>query len=165
MHLYSRLLVVLILVSVVFGCASTESQVITQRRADYRRIALVCAPAPGHDASYANMILQQAQSNVPTRLGAYLEAADCLYDVPVDTSVTPPKVSLGDRASRYDGVVCLVYSYGNNMVYLDMDMIDVKTGQSKWHHQFDTKDSDVKDRLRRHGSWAPTDIKGVFYGY
>lgn len=162
MRLTNRLLIVLALVIAISGCASTGAEVIAQRVSEYQRIALVCAPAPDHDASYAEMILQQTESRVPSRLG-FLQAADCLYDVSVDTSVTPPKVDLGARASNYDAVVAMVYSYSGKRVYLDMDMIDVETGESKWHDQMSARDSDLKGRLSIHGLYVPTYVK-MFYG-
>ena len=66
MRLTNRLLVVLALVIVIAGCASTGSEVTTQGQSEYQRIAFVCAPAPDHDASYARMILQQTESRVPS---------------------------------------------------------------------------------------------------
>jgi len=153
------------LTAVAFGCASTSKQVIMERNAKYQRIALVCAAAPGHDTSYASMVLKQAEPRVPSRLGRYIERADCLYDVPVDTTTKPPKVDLGKRVSDYDGVVCMVYSWSEMHVFLDFDMVDVKSGESVWHFQLDEKDPSVRNRLTRHGLWAPTIVKQYFYEF
>jgi len=156
--------------AVAVGCASSGAKAVSKteyqkRQAEYQRVAFVCAAAPGHDTSYASMILKQAEARVPSRIGLYVKTADCLYDIPVDTSTKPPKVALGSKASNYDGVVCLVYSYSGDQVFLDMDMINVQTGQSVWHSQFDAEDKDTRVRLGKHGFWAPNEVKDKFYNF
>ena len=165
MHLTNRLLVALALVIAMSGCASTGSDTFSERNIKYQRIAIVCAPAPDHDQTDAEAILKEAQVRVPSRLGRYLKAADCLYDIPVDTSTSPPRIDLSEIDSEYDGIVCLIYSYAEGVVFLDMDMIDVESRESVWHYQLAERDSSVHRRLIRHGYWTPTTIKHRFYDF
>ena len=160
-----RVFVGVILAFSLLGCASTGSDTFSKRFIKYQRIAIVCAPAPGHDPIYAKLILKEVQRRVPSRLGRYLQTADCLYDVPVDTSMSPPKIDLSEIDSEYDGIVCLIYSYAEGVVFLDMDMIDVESRESVWHHQLDAGDSSVHRRLVRHGFWTPIIIKHQFYDF
>ena len=126
-------------------------------------MALVCAPAPGAEAGYSGAILNQAYQGVPSRLG-FLRAVDRLEDAAVDTSVMPPKVNLGAKAANYNGVICLVYSYGENLVTLEIYVIRAATGETVWHNTLCTKDRNVPTRLLRHATWAPIVLRRQFYG-
>jgi hypothetical protein len=166
MRQISTIATMLFFAGLALRCASTDlTPVAYEERIKFQRIALVCAPAPGHEPLYAKLIAKEADMKVASRLGRYIEKAVVLYDVPIDTTVSPPKVSLDRRASEYDGVVVLVYSYGNGMVNFDIDMIDVKTGKSVWHHQLAHDDPNISGRLVRNGMWTPTIVKKEFYGF
>jgi len=131
--------------------------------AQYRRIAIVCAPGQGADPTHAQVILDNVRGNIPSRLG-FLAACDIIADAPVDTTVTPPKANLGAKAAGYDGVLCLVYEHAAGRVILHVYLVDVKTGAQAWYHKFDTKDADTVGRLRKHGYWVPTVIKQRCFG-
>lgn len=152
------------LIGVAFsGCASrAPNPEFAARLAQYQRLAIVCAPAPGADPQYKAIIMNEVEKMVPTRLN-FVKKVDCLPNVAVDTSINPPKVDLANK-SDYDGIVALVYSYGDGNVVLDMTMIDTKTDHSVWTHQLSTKDKNIQDRLFRHGYWTATEIKWNFYG-
>jgi len=162
-------MVCLALAALVASCAfvgcggpNVPNSVCLQRQQQYQRLAIVCAPKPGADPQYADVILKSVQGNVMSRLG-FLKKADVLSDVTVDTSSTPPKVRL-NNAADYDAVLCLVYSYGAGHVYLDLRMLDAKTGQEIWYHQLDKLDPNIKTRLSTHGYWVPSTVKMKFYG-
>ena len=118
-----------------------------ERQQKYSRIAIVCAPAEQANPAYAPMILK----------------AECLPDVSIDTTKTPPAVLLDDF-SDYDAVVALVYSYNSGHVYLDFYMTDTMTGEQIWSHQFDAPDPAIKERLCSQGLFVPAVIKKKFYG-
>jgi hypothetical protein len=157
---------------ILLGCAPElirEEQMTRQNT--YRRIAIVCAPAPATEPRYTKMILDNVKPRLASRLG-FLDAVECLFDAPVSFPEgisyapprTPPTVSLGEKASAYDGIVCLVYWYDAGVVKLDMYVIEARTGQNIWFHQLATEDANVENRLRRHASWVPTMLKMRFYG-
>jgi len=133
-----------------------------QRLAQYKRIAIVCAPAQGADPAYADIILNEVKAKAPAYF-AELEACECLSGVPVDTSAVPPRPSLGAAPTNYDGVFCLVYEYGAGRVVLHFYLVDTRTGAQAWYHKLDTRDADVVARLKRHGWWACSTIKNRFY--
>jgi hypothetical protein len=131
------------------------------RQQQYGRLAIVCDPAGEANPAYAQMILKETQSRIfPLD---FLQKAECLPDVTVDTTPTPPTVLLDDF-SDYDAVVALVYSYGEGHVYLDCYMTDTMTGEQIWHHQFDGPDPATKERLCSQGLYVPAIIKKEFYG-
>lgn len=132
-----------------------------ERQQKYARIAIVCAPAEQANPAYAPMILKEAESRIfPLK---FLDKAECLPDVSIDTTKTPPAVLLDDF-SDYDAVVALVYSYNSGHVYLDFYMTDTMTGEQIWDHQFDAPDPAIKDRLCSQGLFVPAVIKKKFYG-
>ncbi|HCO93928.1 MAG TPA: hypothetical protein DIU00_08265 [Phycisphaerales bacterium] len=132
-----------------------------ERQQKYGRIAIVCAPAEQANPSYAPMILKEAESRIfPLK---FLEKAECLADVSIDTTKTPSAVLLDDF-SDYDAVVALVYSYNSGHVYLDFYMTDTMTGKQIWNHQFDAPDPAIKERLCSQGLFVPAVIKKKFYG-
>jgi len=159
------LLMVAVAVAGVVGCGGpqvTEADA-AERQKQYRRIAIVCAPAQGADPAHAKMILDEVSKRLPARLG-WLDAADCLPGVAVDVSKDPPQAVLGAKAKDYDAVVCLVYEYGGGHTILNMHVVNTQTGALVWHHKLDTADPNVQARLLRHALWTPTIIKLRFYG-
>ena len=150
------------------GCGSRQQAPAQQARTpqtQYQRIAIVCAPAAGANAKYAAVILDQAKAEANKVLGPYLKAADCLPDVAVDTTSTPPKADLGARAADYDAVCCLTYSHGGGKATLDFYVLDVKSGASVWTYKLDTADPDTHRRLSRHGHYVPAILKHEFYRF
>jgi len=131
------------------------------RQQKYSRIAIVCAPAEQANPAYAPIILKEAESRIfPLK---FLEKAECLTDVSIDTTKTPPAVLLDDF-SDYDAVVALVYSYNSGHVYLNFYMTDTMTGEQIWDYQFDAPDPAIKERLCSQGLFVPAVIKKKFYG-
>ena len=160
-----RLICVGLVVCLLVGagvCAARVSPEQAAAAAQYQRLAIVCVPGTGADPKYATMLLKEVEKMVPSRLG-FLQKVDCLYDVPVDISTTPPTVQLKNKGD-YNGVLVLVYSTAGDSVVLDMTLVDTNTGARVWSHQFSTKDSNVQGRLMRHGYWVPTTVKQHFYG-
>jgi len=147
---------------VFIGCNSkTTSSISMDRQQEYSRLAIVCAPAGEANPSYSPMILKEVQSRIfPLK---FLEKVECLPDVSIDTTSTPPVVLLDDF-SDYDAVVALVYSYGSGHVCLDCYMTDVMTGEQIWHYKFDAPDPAIKKRLCSQGLFVPAIIKKNFYG-
>jgi hypothetical protein len=158
-----KLLPICVMLVVVAGCRpKIDSGVAAQRLASYGRIAIVCLPGVGADPQYVDVVITQARMKAPSRLD-FLETVDFPDNISVNAGATPPKLTLNQAVSAYDGVVTLVYSYSDGHVYLDMNMIDTKTGDSVWHHRMDKLDRDISRRLLAHGYWTPTLIKS-FYG-
>jgi hypothetical protein len=147
---------------IIAGCGSkVASGTSMDRQQKYGRLAIVCAPAGEANPAYAPMILKEAQSRIfPLK---FLEKVECLQDVSIDTTSTPPVVKLDDF-SDYDAVAALVYSYGEGHVYLDCYMTDTMTGEQIWHHKFDAPDPAIKERLCSQGLYVPALIKKGFYG-
>jgi hypothetical protein len=157
-----RVLVASSIVGIFAGCAAKGPKPnYSVQLAQYRRLAIVCAPGPGADPTYASSIMYEVEKMAPSRLD-FLERVDILANVPVGTMASPPSVKL-KNADAYDGIVALVYSYPA-AVLLDMYMIDARSGQEVWHYQLSTEDKDIPGRLARHGYWTPTTIKNQFYG-
>ena len=143
------------------GCGPKVATTSMDRQQKYGRIAIVCAPAEQANPAYAPMILKEAESRIfPLK---FLDKAECLPDVSIDTTKTPPAVLLDDF-SDYDAVVALVYSYNSGHVYLDFYMTDTMTGEQIWDHQFDAPDPAIKERLCSQGLFVPAVIKKKFYG-
>ena len=166
MRVTAALLAGSVLVGGLIGCGGApdvDKGGQPQRMAQYRRIAIVCAPGQGADPSHARVILDNVKANIPSRLG-FLDACDTIPDASVDTTVTPPKANLPANAAGYDGVVCLVYECGAGRVILHMYLVDAKTGAQAWYYNFDSKDADIVGRLRKHGHWVPTTIKLQCFG-
>ena len=160
-----RLICVGLVVFLLFGAGICGAKVSPEQAATatpYQRLAIVCAPGAGADPQYAPMLLKETEKMVASRLN-FLQKVDCLYDVPVDTSTTPPTVQLKNKGD-YNGVLVLVYSTSDGNVVLALTMVDANTGAKVWSHQLSTKDSNVEGRLLRHGYWVPTALKQQFYG-
>ena len=151
-----------IVVCIIAGCDSnTAFSISMDRQQKYGRLAIVCAPAGEANPAYAPMILKEAQSRIfPLD---FLQKVECLPDVSIDTTSTPPVVMLDDL-SDYDAVVALVYSYGLGHVCLDCYMTDTMTGEQIWYHKFDAPDPAIKERLCSQGLFVPAVIKKGFYG-
>ncbi len=144
------------------GCGSKMTPDISmERQQKYSQLAIVCAPKLDASPSYAPMILSQAASMISHL--KFLERAECLADVSVDTVSTPPIVDLND-VSDYDALVSLVYYYDLGNVYLDFYMTDIATTQQIWYYRFEAADPAIKERLLAHGLSAPAIIKKQFYG-
>lgn len=146
----------------IAGCgpkvASTTSM---NRQQKYGRLAIVCAPDEQADPVYAPMILKEAQSRIfPLN---FLKKVECLPEISIDTTSTPPAVLLDDF-SDYDAVVALVYSYSSGHVYLNCYMTDTMTGEQIWHYKFAAPDPAIKERLCSQGLYVPAIIKKEFYG-
>jgi hypothetical protein len=150
------------IVCFIAGCGpKVTSSISMDRQQKYGRLAIVCAPIGEADPSYAPMILKEAQSRIfPLK---FLKKVECLPDISIDTTSTPPVVLLDDF-SDYDAVVALVYSYGSGHVYLDCYMTDTMTGEQIWQHKFDAPDPEIKERLCSQGLFVPAIIKKKFYG-
>jgi hypothetical protein len=132
-----------------------------ERQQKYGRLAIICVPKLDANPAYAPMILKEAGSMISHL--RFLEKVDCLPEVPIDTTSTPPIVDSND-VSDYDAVVSLVYYYDLGHVYLDFYMTDTVTAEQIWYHQFDSPDPSIKERLLAHGLSAPGIIKTQFYG-
>ena len=146
----------------IAGCGpKIHPDVSMERQRKYGRLAIVCAPKPQANPDYAPMVLKEAQSMISHL--KFLEKADCLFDVSVDTASAPPVVDV-NAVRQYDAVVSLVYSYDSGRVFLDFYMTDAKTSEQIWHHQFDTTDPAIKKRLLADGLSVPAIIKKEFYG-
>ena len=144
------------------GCGPKISPTVSmERQQSYGRLAIICAPKQGANPSYGPLILNQSEKMISHL--EFLEKVDCLSDVWVDTTSTPPTADLND-VSGYDAVVSLVYSYESGHVYLDFHMMDMATGEQIWYHQFDTQDPAIKEVLLAHGRSAPATIRKQFYG-
>lgn len=146
----------------IVGCSPKISPSISmERQQKYGRLAIICAPKHEANPSYAALILKNSQKMISHL--KFLEKVDCLYDVSVDTTSTPPIVDFND-VNGYDAVVSLVYSYELGCVHLDFHMMDTTTGEEIWYYQFDTRDPSIKEVLLTHGLSAPATIKKRFYG-
>lgn len=147
---------------VITGCSSSVATTTSmERQQRYARLAIVCAASGEANSAYGPIILERVNSRIfPLK---FLEKAECLPDVPVDISTSPPVVQLEDT-NDYDAVVALVYSYGEGHVYLDCYMTDTATGEQIWQHTFDAPDPDIKQRLCSQGRFVPAIIKKRFYG-
>jgi len=157
-----RFVIVSCAAGILAGCAPKGPKPdYSVQLAQYKRLAIVCAPGAEADPVYASSIMQEVEKMAPSRLD-FLERVDVLANVAVDTATSPPSVKL-TNVDSYDGIVALVYSYPAAVV-LDMYMIDARNGQQVWHYQLSTQDKDVPVRLTRHGYWTPTTIKNQFYG-
>lgn len=151
-----------IIACMIAGCSSkVASSKSMDRQQKYGRLAIVCAPTKEANPAYAPMILKEAESRIfPLK---FLEKVDCLSDVSIDTTSTPPVVLLDDF-SDYDAVVALIYSYGSGHVYLDFYMTDTMTGEQIWQYKFNAPDPAIKKRLCSQGLFVPAIIKKGFYG-
>lgn len=146
----------------IAGCGpKIHPNVSMERQRKYGRLAIVCAPNPQANPDYSPIILKETQRMISHL--RFLNKVECLRDVTVDTSMTPPVVDFND-VRGYDAVVSLVYSYDKGHVYLDFYMTDTLTGEQLWHHRFDSPDPAVKERLCSQGLSAPAVIKREFYG-
>lgn len=162
MKVFYSVLSVVISMYVIAGCNSKISATVSmERQQRYSRLAIICAPKQEANPSYGPLILNQSEKMISYL--KFLERVDCLSDVWVDTTSTPPVVDLND-VSGYDAVVSLVYSYESGRVFLDFHMMDLATGEQIWYHQFDTKDPAIKEVLLAHGRSVPAMIKKRFYG-
>lgn len=162
MKILCFVLAALAIACVLAGCGpKITPSVSMERQQTYGRLAIICAPKQGANPAYAPLILNESQRMISHL--KFLEQVDCLSDVSVDTTSTPPIVDLND-VSDYGAVVSLVYSYESGHVYLDFHMTDTTTGEQIWYHQFDTPDPEVKAVLLSHGLSAPATIKKQFYG-
>jgi len=162
MKVICSLLAAVIMICVITGCGpSISARASMDRQQRYGRLAIVCAPGPDANPVYVPMVLKEAGSMISHL--KFLEKAECLSGVSVDAALTPPVVDMND-VNGYDAVVCLVYSYDSGRVYMDFYMTDTATGGQIWHHQFDTPDPEIKNRLLTDGLSAPAVIKRRFYG-
>jgi len=154
--------IVAMIACAIAGCGpKVRPSLSMERQQQYGRLAIVCAPGPQANPDYAPMVLKEAQSMISHL--KFLEKADCLFDVSVDTASAPPVVD-ANAVRQYDAVVALVYSYDSGRVFLDFYMTDAKTGEQIWHHKFDTTDPAIKKRLLADGLSVPAIIKKEFYG-
>ena len=162
MRIIGFVLSVVIMAYTISGC---ESKISTSKSMDrqqlYNRIAIVCAPGPEANPSYAPLILEQVKSRIfPLD---FLETVDCLSDVMVDTNSTTPILYM-DNFENYDAILTLVYSYDSGHVYLNCYMIDTETLKKIWDYKFDSKDPEIKKRLQSQGLYTPAIIREDFYG-
>lgn len=162
MRLIPSIAVVVTIACAISGCGpKIRADLSMERQRQYGRLAIVCAPGPQANPDYAPMILDEARRMI-SHLG-FLDKAECLRGVTVDTAMTPPIVDFND-VKGYDAIVSLVYSYDVGHVYLDFYMADTVTGEQIWYHRFDSPDPAVKNRLCSQGLSAPAVIKKEFYG-
>ena len=107
MKVFCSVFVAVTIAWVVTGCSpKVASSTSMTRQQKYGRLAIVCAPAEEANPNYATMILKEAQARIfPLK---FLEKVECLSDVSIDTTSTPPVVLLDDF-SDYDAIVALVY--------------------------------------------------------
>lgn len=158
-----QLLSICVLLAGMVGCnPKVDSKVAEERLLSYRRLAIVCVPGKGADPNYVDVIITHAKKKAPSRLG-FLSTVDFPKNISVDGEAVPPTLNLSQDVSAYDAIAVLVYSYSGSFVYLDIYMIDTKSGESIWHHQLATRDWRIHSRLLAHGHWTPSTIK-IFYG-
>ena len=84
------------------GCTSTRKPAgpkpdFAGRTAQYRRLAIVCAPAPGAEPGHCPAILGQVRNMAPSRLD-FLERVDVLENAKVDAATDPATVRLKDAS-------------------------------------------------------------------
>ena len=162
MRLIPSVSIAVVMAYAISGCGpKIQADVSMERQRQYGRLAIVCAPGPQANPDYAPMVLKEVQRMISHL--SFLDKAECLGDVTVDTAVTPPAVDFND-VKGYSAVVSLIYSYDSGHVYLDFYMADTVTGEQIWYHRFDSPDPAVKNRLCSQGLSAPAIIKKEFYG-
>jgi len=147
------------------GCGGAKPDPLlgAARQSQYQQIAIVVAPGPGADPQYVPIVLAEVQKMAHSRL-TLLKRVDYPSGVAVDTSVSPPKPTIGPNLAGLDGLICLVYSSSGSNVIMDYHMFDLKTGQQVWTTRLQKAGGDLKQRLMGHGYWAPSIIKNQFYG-
>lgn len=120
--------------------------------ARYGRLAIVAAPGAGADPKYAPIILQGV-AETKSKSMEKLPLVDCLPNETVNLATTPPSVKLRNPGN-YDAIALLVYSQSGGMIYLNINLLDARTGAELWTHQLHAKDTEAgedKERMRNYG--------------
>jgi hypothetical protein len=132
------------------------------RAAKYRRLAFVCAPGTGADPKYVPMVLKEIETTVPKYLSEQnLEKVNIIPDASIDMSTVPPTVRF-KTINDYDAVAVITYTY-SPMVLMDINLIDVKTGQKIWFLQIHAKPDNIELRLSKLAYIVPHRINKYFY--
>ena len=157
------LLPLCLVMAVLAGCNAVSPQLSSERLDTYQRLAFVCVPAPDADPSGVAIIMNELRQTAPVGL-YFLEDIDYRKDIALDVSGAAPKIAPGQDLSQYDAIAALVYSHNGGMVYLDIHMMDVKSGDNIWHYRMSKFDLLRDRRLRAHAHWTPSMIRKHFYG-
>ncbi len=132
------------------------------RAAKYPRLAFVCAPGPGADPKYVPMILREIESAVPKYLSEQnLQKVTIMPEATVNISTAPPTVQF-KTINDYDAVAIITYTY-SSMVYMDINLIDIKTGQNLYYVQLHAKPDNIELRLNKLAHIVPHRINKYFY--
>ncbi len=135
------------------------------RAAKYPRLAIVCAPGTGANPEYASMILKEIEAKVPKYLSS-LQKVNTIPDASVDTSTVPPTVRF-KNINDYDAVALVSYTYSGPLVFMDITMIDGKTGQQIWSYQLHARqakdEKKIQLRLYKLAHLVPHRINKYFY--
>jgi hypothetical protein len=135
------------------------------RAAKYPRLAIVCAPGTKADPEYAPMVLKEIETMVPKYLSS-LQKVDCVPNASVDTTTVPPTVQF-ENLNNYDAVAVITYTDSGPMIFLDINLIDAKTGQRVWFLQLHAKmakdEQKIQYRLYKLAKIVPHRINKYFY--
>ncbi|MDO9532518.1 MAG: hypothetical protein Q7O12_10365 [Deltaproteobacteria bacterium] len=132
------------------------------RAAKYRRLAFVCAPGTGADPKYVPMVLREIETTVPKYLSEQnLQKVSIIPDASIDISTVPPTARF-KTINDYDAVAIITYTY-SPMVLMDINLIDVKTGQKLWFLQLHAKPDNIDLRLNKLAHIVPHRINKYFY--
>jgi hypothetical protein len=132
------------------------------RAARYSRLAFVCAPGKGADPKYVTIILNEIESTASKYFsGANLQKVSFIPDASIDTGSATPTVQFKNM-NDYDAVAVITYIY-SPMVFMDINLIDVKTGQRIWFLQLHAKPENIEYQLYRLAKVVPHRINKYFY--
>ncbi len=131
------------------------------KAARYPRLAIVAAPGQGSDPQMSAVILDGAAS-VTAKYLSFLQRVDCIPNVPVDLTQYPPLVKL-PAPDQYDAVAVLVHSQPGDKIYLDINVLDAKTGVKLWNQQLHAKADRQAERFKKLGILAPKRLMKYFY--
>ena len=129
--------------------------------ARYPRLAIVTAVGTGSSPEVGPIILNGVSSVTSKYLG-FLQKVDCLPNVPVDLTTSPPLVKL-PTLGQYDAVAVLVHSQTGGKIYVDINVFDARTGVSLWTQQLHGKEDNVSERFRKLGVLVPKRLMKYFY--
>lgn len=130
------------------------------RAAQYPRLAIVCAPGTGADPQYVPMVLKEIAARVSKYLSG-LQKVNIIPDASVDSSTGSPTVRF-KTMNDYDAVAVITYTY-SPLVLMDINLIDVKTGQNLLFLQLHADADDIGLRLYKLAHLVPQRINKYFY--
>ncbi len=129
--------------------------------AKYGRLAIVCAPGGGADPKYVPLILAKIAESAPRYLSE-LPKVNTVAEASVEPNTSPPKVKL-NNINDYDAIAVVIYTYSEAMVYMDITLLDAKTGEKLWFLQIHAKADDIEKRLLGLARIVPHRINKYFY--